>query len=358
MRLRSLSILASLLPALAAAQAVTDIPNASGCRGCRITVTRIATLGAFDGPGIIESENTGAVVDGRGRYFLFQPYRPWVKVFDARGRYVTTMGREGAGPGEFRGVGMVRIGRGDTIHVFDAELARHSVFAPDLRFVRAHPTELMPQVDGIVLADGRVVIPQLVTTPERVGLPLHLIRDGRVERSFGSESGAFRPDLPELLARSAAPAQDGGIWSAHRYRYRIELWTAAGRKTRELRREVAWFPPHTGNWRPSTTTPPPTLLREVWQDAEGLLWARILVADRDWRRAVSTGGPHGSTITSNDAYRDTLLEVIDPVRGRVLASARLPNTFLHLGRNRVGAVVTNADGVPFFAVWQLDLVTP
>jgi hypothetical protein len=342
----------------ATGQDVVEIPRQPGCRGCSIEFQRIATLGQADGPGIIEGDNTSAVADGRGRYFLYYAYRPWVKVYDAQGRFIKSLGREGEGPGEFRGVGIVRVSAGDTIHVFDGDNPTHSVFSPSLEFVRSNRLQIVPQVTGVALGGNRAVLAVPIHTPERVGLPLHLVDRGRLVRSFGSESGAYRPDIPYFDDRAIAPASGGNLWVAHRNRYQIELWSTDGRKLREYRRSVEWFPPLLRNWSISPNTPPPTRLQQVWEDPEGRLWVKMGVADRNWRRAVRRGGPHGYTIDNDDDYLDTVIEVIEPRRGRVLASRRFPMTVQFIGQGLMGTVVTDEDDVPYYAVWGMRLLSP
>ena len=353
-----LVLAASLAVAPAAAQEVVEIPRQLGCRGCAIEVERIAVLGEEDGPGIIESDATEAAVDSRGRYFLFHAYAPYVKVFDARGRYVKTLGAEGQGPGEFRGVGIVRVSAGDTIHVFDSDNSTHSIFSPSLSFLRSHRLDFLPQLEAVALDANRAVVAVPIRTPARVGFPLHLVDRGRIVRSFGSERGAFRPDIPYFDDRTIAPAGPGRIWSAHRNRYHIELWSTDGRKLRELRRSVDWFRPHASSGFASPSTPPAPLLQQVWQDRAGRLWVRTVVADPNWRRAVQRGGPHGYTVQDYDGYRDTVIEVIDPQRGRVLASRRFPMMVDLLGEDRLGTVMTGPDDVPRYVVWRLRLSTP
>lgn len=53
-----------------------------------------------------------------------------LRFYDARGAYVSAVGREGGGPGEFRGMGIksLQVGAGDSIYVFDYSSQRLSVF--------------------------------------------------------------------------------------------------------------------------------------------------------------------------------------------------------------------------------------
>ena len=90
-----------------------------------------------------------------------------LRVFDSTGAFVTRIGREGDGPGEFRGIGTLQQWAGDSLFVLDATARRLSVLAPDGRFVRSGT--ITPQTgqesralysmqgvldDGSVLAEG------------------------------------------------------------------------------------------------------------------------------------------------------------------------------------------------------------
>ena len=61
------------------------------------------------------------------------------RLYDRTGRFIRSLGRSGAGPGEYRQV--VRVGRltGDTIATFDNMLGRISIFSPLGEFVRSVP---------------------------------------------------------------------------------------------------------------------------------------------------------------------------------------------------------------------------
>jgi hypothetical protein len=68
-------------------------------------------------------------VDSRGFVYVAGGEHE-VTVLDPTGRVVRTVGREGAGPGEFRGVWTLQVLPGDSLMVFDANLARLTVFRP------------------------------------------------------------------------------------------------------------------------------------------------------------------------------------------------------------------------------------
>jgi hypothetical protein len=215
----------------------------------------------------------------------------------------------------------------------------------------------MPQIHAVALGGDRAVLAVALRTPSRVGLPLHLVEDGKVVRSFGSLRGAYRPDIPYFDERTVAPAGPGSVWAAQPSRYVIEQWSTDGRKLRELRRSVGWFPPLLRSWSLSPSQPPPTLLHQVWQDRAGRLWVSIGVPDRRWRSQLRPGGPHGYRVADRTRFYDTIIEVIDPRRGVVLASRRFDERVHFMGEDRIGAVVEEGD-VPRYVVWRVQLASP
>jgi hypothetical protein len=60
-----------------------------------------------------------------------------IRFFDAAGTHLRSVGREGEGPGEFRGLGLLRVLPGDTIAVHDWNLSRMSYFDSVGTFVRS-----------------------------------------------------------------------------------------------------------------------------------------------------------------------------------------------------------------------------
>lgn len=65
-----------------------------------------------------------------GRYYVLDRGNSRIAVFDARGRFVQAIGREGSGPGEFRQP-VLQAFAGDEISVFDFHLQRESRFTLD-----------------------------------------------------------------------------------------------------------------------------------------------------------------------------------------------------------------------------------
>lgn len=121
---------AALLPLYpAAAQTTIEVASKVPYRLCRIEAVRVIDFGDADGAGIIESDVAATVRDGRGRYYVTEGYGSPIKVFDAAGSFLNTIGRRGSGPGESEAIAAVRVCRGDTLHVFDNATLRWTVYS-------------------------------------------------------------------------------------------------------------------------------------------------------------------------------------------------------------------------------------
>lgn len=278
------------------------------CTDCFIERTPLVTLGADVGPGMLEAANSRATRDSRGNFYVTQSYGTAIKVFDQSGNFVKTIGRKGGGPGEFRGVAKVHITRGDSIHVYDANLSRHSIFGPDFKLVRSVQWEISPGfIQGVTLPDGRALVNLDIRTPDLIGLPLHLIAaNGRVLRSFGSATGAFRPDIPEVSSRAIAPAGPDEVWVAHRQRYLLELIDVnTGATIRSIERKVSWFPPgEVSRKRSENAVQKPTpRIGQIHVDSAGRIWVLIGLADPRWKSAVKLDSNNKGHILITDNAR-------------------------------------------------------
>ncbi len=97
-------------------------------------IEEIIRFGAAEGPGqLVEPGSMG--VDGAGRVYVVDRKPMMVKVFDSTGAFVRSIGREGAGPGEFR-VGFIAV-RGANLVVQDPMNARTSVFDTSGTYLRS-----------------------------------------------------------------------------------------------------------------------------------------------------------------------------------------------------------------------------
>jgi len=90
-----------------------------------------ATQAAASGPDAELTYVTALDADSRGRMYVANMFQQSVTVLSPDGRVLRRIGRMGSGPGEFRGVRDVQVLPGDSLLVYDPQLARVTVFAAD-----------------------------------------------------------------------------------------------------------------------------------------------------------------------------------------------------------------------------------
>lgn len=121
-----------------------------------------------------------------------------IRVFDATGTHVISMGGAGEGPGEFRALAAVEAWPGDSILAWDARQRRISVFSGDGRHGRTFRLRTFEDTHS----------PQFLgVTPDR----RLLVRAGFPQRGDAPYEGMFRPDHRyALLDATGAPSADLG----------------------------------------------------------------------------------------------------------------------------------------------------
>ena len=164
----------------------------------------------------------------------------------------------------------------------------------------------------------------------------------------------------DVIARQIAAAPEGRVWAAYWNRYEIELWDTAGHRLRRLARDAEWYEPYRSDEFMATNRrhllrerergdprapglPLPPFMAALQQDDRGRLWVLV------WVPPLS-GGPEGG--------RHTMVEILDPGAGRLVASARLPmqvSGFVGPGLVTVGET-RESDGVEVVRVFRLALI--
>jgi hypothetical protein len=342
--------------------AVPVSPVAADCRSCGVELNRVVAL-----RGTLRwraGAATSVQRDARGRYYVAtQSMRSSVLVFSPQGRPLRALGRQGTARGEFGWASALSIGPADSLHVLDVLLRRITVFAPDFAVARLDTLPGEYLWDHAILPDGRRLLNLYVATPEAAGMPLHLLAsDGSITRSLGEPRGeVVRRDLRGSTARRLASSGGGRVWSARINAYLIEQWNLDGTLLRALFRQPEWF----ASWRRSVPigpdSPPTTELIAIREDAAGLLWVLIRVADANWRASLQryeTGeGSFWEPGTLDGAY-DTYVEVIDPTRQLVVASQRLPIALAGFLNNGLAFSEEVVAGRTQVVVWRLRAVVP
>jgi len=340
------------LAVLLLAQEPRVVPNRPACSRCTIQITYVVTLESED---IVEGAQAMSE-DSRGRYYITQPNKQELPlVFDASGRRIAALGTSGEGPGEFRYAAIISVDpRTDTIFVTDWGTARLSVFSPQFNFVRSVPFPARARALG-VLRDGNLVAMANIPDRASVGLPFHVFRrNGLRLRAIGDPGRPYTPERDVFFYHRIGPSRRGGFWAVPTWGdYRIEHWTAAGVRDVYLLRRPDWHTalrPGVGN--PESIDPPPSSHGGIAETESGLLWVLSQVGDPNRRNAPldTLRTVEGQFVVPADGDRawDSVIELIDPVQGIVIAAQRFDMRFTRiLPSGKLSRVIETDRGLAF-----------
>jgi len=321
----------ALLVVAVALQNAQEIPNRIDCARCTIQLTQVATFGSD----LVEWPQSMAE-DRHGHYYVTQPNKAELPaIFDATGRRVTTVGAPGEGPGEFRRAAHITIDPlTDSIFVTDWGTSRLSVFSPQRQFVRSFP---FPSAHALgVLRNRHFVAGATISDRASIGLPFHIFqRDGQRTKAIGDPNRPLTRGREIFFAHWLAVSRRGGFWAVPRYgEYRIEHWTVTGIRDVYLRRRPTWYTalePSGEMGDPLTMASPPSRHMGIAEAENSFLWVMTRVADpRRGRAALDTlRNIEGQYVTARnpDQVWDTMIELIDPDRGVVVAAQRFDEMF-------------------------------
>ena len=121
-----------------------------GENGWTLDTTPVFDIGGGDDPGQELTQVSGIVRLTDGRIAVANGGTNEIRIYDSTGVFLSSVGRAGAGPGEFQSIGMLETGPGDSLFVFDYQLRRLSVFGPDGGFGRSVT---------LTAADGQFLMP-------------------------------------------------------------------------------------------------------------------------------------------------------------------------------------------------------
>lgn len=223
-----------------------DLPAVTGSlRTGRIDLVRDLSINDRSGdPDYILYQPTSVAVDQRGRIFVLDAGMHHIQVYDDAGEHVTTIGSEGAGPGEFSGPSRMTIA-GDRLIVTDARQARVSIWSTDGEHVQDHLVDRTVGLGSYFgLGDGRLIgtvsyrdqsdrpaellfasqdtvgvfdelgtrVRELATMPLVVPVALRRVGDGQMSY--------VRADVPQPSSEFVA-AEDGRAFAANTAEYQV-----------------------------------------------------------------------------------------------------------------------------------------
>lgn len=329
----------------------------SGASGSSITLRHVRDFGELDGPGAI-GRPVAVAEDRRGRLYVVSEESSYrIVVFDSMGSHLRTLGVEGAGPGEFRSIVALQIGRGDILRVFDDRNARITVLDPEGQLAGTIP--FVGYVTATAeLADGQIVVAGLIGQ-DTSSAPLHLIdRSGAVTASFGEPYAQRDHRTFYASRRVVASAADGSIWAATPLTYRIERWSS-GKLDRIVERDDEWFPARSIPGPVTPERPPDPEIRAIQEGRDGLLRILVTVGEPQWAEGLgdrASRTPEGDYHPIEDVDRvfGTRIEVIDPASSSVVAEMETEEWLFAFLRSDL-AVSYRESPFPRLSVWELVL---
>jgi hypothetical protein len=306
---------------VAQAEAPKRVLSEELCAECTITMDTVLSIprGAVSDQLILALGPQGTVV---GVDAVLHPGR--VLLFDAEGRIAAD-----ADISHLLVPGIPFFSPNGEILVPDGHYGTIQVLTPSLEPSRSFMAVEYPR-GGLVLPNGAVLVNAVSSTAERARYALHLLNPGddRVMSMDRSDIRLLTSGNSYELKRYPAPRDRTSFWSLHGTDYRIDLWNTSGRLIESLQRDAPWFEKRT--MRSSAhRTPPPSDLRGLAADSDGLLWVLLSVADSEWvgydfpsEAPVERGSYPGRNRHLEDGVYDSVLEVVDPGLGAVIARAR------------------------------------
>ncbi len=320
----------------------------------------IARLGEIEGDGTIAGPPDVIVRNSRGEIALAsEDNATHIKVYSPAGKFLRDVGKKGKGPGEFQSITAITL-VADSLYIFDEGNYRVTILSPDYTFIRAFPIQIHVD-DAKLLPSGEFVVNGDIHSRDRVGFPLHrLNRSGDIVSSFGSQVTLNRRFSPGLLRRRLALSSGGDLWVAHTTQYLLEHVNSGGAIDRRLIRQANWFKPYVTPWDVTPKIPPPSVMTDLHADSQNRLWASAIFPVRRYSKYLSKTptlmeGQRVYRILDHGGMYDSYLEVIDPVKGQVLARRQFDDLIAGWVDANHFATYVEKDGVPYVTVWRASL---
>jgi 6-bladed beta-propeller protein len=350
--------------------------------GTSVRLVHEFTIGQLDGPpeyafGRIDR----LAADRSGGFYVFDGAETQIRRYDARGRFVTAIGRKGAGPGEYQSVeGMALLG--DSLLVTsDPVNSRITLFelAGGVRHTfRIGRSLFIPFTGERFAIDTAGLIYLTVPVPggrqEGYGVPYQFLRlrpTGAILDSLPVPPASTAPDAVLVLGfreeTISTPSLVGGMISGHNAVYRFTVRSPTGRVlvVERAHRRLAVAGAERDEWvamaafissRQGRTLVVPTTkpaFRELRSDRQGRVWMRLYTVAE--KRQVPPRSP-GDSRPPRTWLEPAVYDVFAPLGG-YLGRVELPaeTTLMDVSRDRVYLLMRGPEGEHRVGVYHLDV---
>ena len=311
------AVVCAVVPLPCSAQSLLPIADEAG--ECAVRLREVVRLGGIGDPGTIgsrpeitrttEGEYIVASVENRGELL----------VFDAEGVFRDRFGRGGDGPGEFRVPGRIRAGPDGSLRILDLGNRRITRLSADRRSLETVNVRSLHGLDFAAVALGeRYAVSGFGQVDDVLSATTEIVGGGG-ER-FASLGGTpVESWVVNFFRAPVAVDQRGRVWTTRPGGYGFEAWNPedVSAPVTRLVGDPEWFDPGPPLPGAPVTAPVPSVVIGLRLE-RGLLWTATWVADENW--TANTGA--APSPLDLDRFLDTILDVIDPASGALIARTR------------------------------------
>ncbi|MCY3600135.1 MAG: hypothetical protein OXN85_09200 [Gemmatimonadetes bacterium] len=341
------------IPRPSAAQPLLAIADEAG--ECAVQLREILRLGDPGDPGTIGSRPE-ITRTARGDYIVASgENRGQLLVFDSGGAFLEVLGGNGDGPGEYRVPGRVRPGSDGSLRILDLVNRRITHVSPDGGLLETTDIRSLHGLDFATLGAGeRHAVSGFGQTDDGLSATTEVIgSDGVRLASLGAVPVASW--LVNFFRAPVALDGQGRVWTTRAGEYGFEAWDPGGgsEPIAHLTGEPDWFDPGPPQPGAPVSAPAPSIVISLRVD-RGLLWAGTWVADESREAgAVATPSP-----LELDRLLDTMLDVIDPASGALIARTRRDEALRGTGDDALLFGVREDGGIARAVIFEPVLAGP
>lgn len=231
----------------------------------RIVFKEELTIGKFEGD---QNYMFGSTIylntDDEGNFYVSDPDNNRIQKYNHQGKYLLTIGREGQGPGEFRGLSIPRFDKDNSLYITDGSNRRISFFdrngnyLKQIRMQERH-NNLYINSKGLILAtkssqseEGNIM--KSITTyglfDDEFNLVQELYKDEiEISRLAGPDESSIAKFLTQAVSLLAfrpmtryTLADNDFIYLGYPDKYEINVYSPEGKMVRKITRDYDFLP--------------------------------------------------------------------------------------------------------------------
>ena len=336
------------------AVAQSPLPIAYEAGECTVQLREVLRLGDPGEPGTIgsrpeitrtaASEYIVASVENRGQLL----------VFDSTGAFLKSLGGNGEGPGEYRVPGRMRPGTDGGVRILDLVNRRITHLSADGGWIETTDIRSLHGLDFADIDRGeRYAVSGFGQVDDVLSATTEVV--GRAGERFASLGAtAVESWVVNFFRAPVAVDGQGRVWTTRAGGYGFEAWDPEGGSEPLVRLvgDPEWFDPGPPQPGAPVSSPTPSIIISLRVD-RSLLWAGTWVADED--REVDAGVPSPLDL---DRLLDTVLDVIDPASGALIARTRRDEALRGTGDNALLFGVREDGGIARAVIFEPALAGP